>query len=747
MDQLGEGLKNVALLRSFIEDLQIEQRELICLRDRIIRVVYQAEHVINSFFVRGDPVSKYLLHHILEKIKLVTDDVNKCPDRRSEVTTKSRNIRTSSDYWIRIPFVVGFENEVSVIMNSLIHGPRKLHMVSIVGLPGVGKTTLAIEIYNHPIVRRHFNVLAWCSAETDLMRDILVGILVDIGEPPHELHRMSEEDLSLMLYQRLKRMRYLIVFDDMWDIGLWQVIRDSLPNDRNGSRILCTSRYHSLALQADPYSYVHHLRLLSDDESWDLLQKKLFHEKCCPPELLDIGRQIATGCKGLPLAAVFIAEHLANVDQTPDKWKEVAKNIMSYLSGDPSRPMDIIEESYRQLPDYVRPCFLYLGAFMPEKNVLVSKLIRLWIAEGFIEKSTAKSLEDEAEGYLMELIDRGLVISTKSRTRDGVKTCHVPEWYRDLCVAKVREEKIGLLIHGNDEHNASPTTPYDDRRLCIYSKREQFLQRMPSGPNLQSLLFFSTEDHGLPTRPCDVSFVYNRFKQLRVLDLWCINLGNSFPIGILSLVELRYLAICGQINSIPPTIANLLNLETFLVKGLRGEIKLPDTIWDMVKLRHLHISSFVAFSLLSDYNPNDASQLIDLVTFSTPCLSHGSYVEKIIKRLANIRKLRCAVLESWDFSKKCNRFPRLDFFSQLESLKVFSFGKLRYPCELHFPLNLEKLTMSKFKLPWSEISTIGRLPKLKVLKLMVGSFEGERWDVGYNEFLELRYLKLESLNI
>nr|GMD13578.1 putative late blight resistance protein homolog R1A-4 [Ipomoea batatas] len=259
--------------------------------------------------------------------------------------------------------------------------------------------------------------------------------------------------------------------------------------------------------------------------------------------------------------------------------------------------------------------------------------------------------------------------------------------------------------------------------------------------------------------PCysfDISFVLRQFKLLLVLDLGSLNMGSSFPSEVQFLIHLRYLAVRIDTNDIPSFIDNLRNLETFLVKGRRGEIALPDTLWNMVRLRHLHVDNRASFALL-EYRKEllkYSYQLENLKTFSSPILARGEHSIKIIRRLPNLQKLRCWFVESWEgyskrFKGKCNQFPALDFLAQLESLKVFYCGhQVLHPCEFNFPSNLKKLTLSNFRLPWCEISKIAKsLPNLEVLYLKFRACNDKRWEVGYEEFPKLKILKLDRLNI
>ena len=135
----------------------------------------------------------------------------------------------------------------------------------------------------------------------------------------------------------------------------------------------------------------------------------------------------------------------------------------------------------------------------------------------------------------------------------------------------------------------------------------------------------------------------------------------------------------------------------------------------------------------------------NLKTISTLFLNHGSNVSTImLGRLSGLQKLRCIFTKCWD---DCNSFPELSCLSRLESLKVCFSGKVHSPSKFSFPANLKKLMLSSFQLPWNEISAIGRFPNLEVLKLLDRAFEEQQWEMNEGEFQNLKFLKLDLLNI
>ncbi|CAI9112027.1 OLC1v1012395C2 [Oldenlandia corymbosa var. corymbosa] len=659
--------------------------------------------------------------------------------------------------------LVTLTDEEEVIRRQLMRGSSRRDIVSIVGMPGIGKTTLAKKVYSDPEVAHHFHRRAWCSvSQVYGKRELLLDIIKDIQGLPDEMYQMTDADLELKLFQKLKKIRYLIVMDDVWDVQAFYDLERSFPDDAVGSRILITSRFHNVALEARPGSEPHMLRPLSDDESWNLLEKKSFPTGGCPEELEEVGKEIARQCKGLPLAVVAVAGILRRTQDTDNHWIKIAESLSSRINADPeTRCKAILELSYMHLPSHLKACFLYLGAFSEDKDVPVSKLIRLWIAEGFIECNEATSLEAIAEDYLMDLINGSLVMISKRRSNGKVKACCIHGLLRDLCLSKAQEDNFLQLISRNDEPYASydvydygsdfydfyPSDPvtYECQRVCIYLKRKHFIHSRPSGPSTSSLIFSAFSD-SYPRRPYSVTFICHHFKLLRVLDLECINMGSFFPSEIELLAQLRYLAVSGDMESIPGSISNLRLLKTLIVKGLVGKITLPDSIWRMASLRHLHINSYAVFSLPDDQT--DSSLLLDnLFSLSVLSLCHVKDAEKILRRMPQLHKLICIFRESWNSSMNCNEFPALDFLTRLESLDIFYFGRDLNPGEFTFPLNLKKLTLSHFRLPWHRTSSIGRLPNLEVLKLCYGAFVGEMWEMTEDEFTKLMFLKFDTLNI
>ncbi|KAK6140663.1 hypothetical protein DH2020_025597 [Rehmannia glutinosa] len=517
-------------------------------------------------------------------------------------------------------------------------------------------------------IRKNYDIGALNIAE-EFKETLLIDILISLKSEAdkNKILELEDEDLLESIYKSLKGRRYLIVVDDIWSSNVWDDLRRCFPDDGNGSRILFTSRNKDVA---PPNTIINTLPSLSNDQCWDLLEKKVFHNDPCPPKLVEIGKEIAAKCCGLPLAVVVIAE------------------------------------------------------------ISARKLTRLWVAEGFIRKEETKSAESVAEEYLMELIDKSLVMVAKRRWDGGVKACIIHDLLRDLCLEISKQATFVKLVDSN---------------CSIYQKGQHLI-------SLQDPLtpFFGHHVRSFHAECPGSAFYLGSMNLLRVLDFKII-FNHTRLIGTEFLINLRYLVI----NGLPASISSLVNLEYLRVERIfEGYADIPLVILKMVRLRHLHVTPAGSFE--EDCYSSHTNNLEVLSNVSILKLED----EEMLKCSPHLRKLKCKceplLVEENGISQY--RYPDLRFLTQLQSLEMteinfyrgkmsdsnFHGGKM---AEINFPSTIKKLTMFGWRWPWEKMSIIGRLPNLEVLKLRHSAFVGEIWDTRDNEFEQLRFLKLENLDI
>ncbi|KAL3504544.1 hypothetical protein ACH5RR_034385 [Cinchona calisaya] len=380
-----------------------------------------AEYIIDSFLTGEGSIwcHKLGLFVVIKDIKILHKEMKSLMTTTCDTAIPSLDeIHNRGDEAANK--LVGLKDAQEDMIELLTGGSRQLKIVSVVGMPGLGKTTLANSVYNHPSINLHFHVRAWCCVSQVYEKDsLLFDIFRQVVGKRIQIHETSREDLVQKLYQSLKGRRYLIVIDDIWDIKAWNDLKGPFPDDENGSRILFTTRQQAVALEANSIPYA--LRLLSPEESCKLLWLKVFDGETCPPKLSTISKLIARNCKGLPLAVVLMAGTLKRTERKEDCWEHVSNTF------DSSEVSNILEFSYNHLPNWLKPCFLYFATFPEDTTISASKLKRLWICEGFVQQLNLgqNSLEQAAENYLNELVDRSLVMISRKSSRGGVKACHI----------------------------------------------------------------------------------------------------------------------------------------------------------------------------------------------------------------------------------------------------------------------------------------------------------------------------------
>uniref|UniRef100_M1C317 Resistance protein PSH-RGH6 n=1 Tax=Solanum tuberosum TaxID=4113 RepID=M1C317_SOLTU len=305
------------------------------------------------------------------------------------------------------------------------------------------------------------------------------------------------------------------------------------------------------------------MRFLSMEESWTLLRDKVFGNGGYPPELEKIGRYIGHQCQGLPLAVVAIGGLLSKMSKETSSWENVAEKVGSLMTSDTMDCLNILSLSYNHLPQYLKTCFLYMGVFAETREIPVWKLIKLWIAEGFVKKVNHKNLEDVAEENLRELVDRSLVLVGKHTSLGKIKTCKMHDLVRDMCL---REAQYENFIHFKTRYD------HDDllenisclRRVADFHKytHSGLSKLMP----LTRSVFFK-----YPYFICYLS--QSSFRLLRILDV-CFTTSLDSSQSISELVHLRYLA-CPFFNGLVQSLCKLRNIQNFTSIWFKYENPVP----------------------------------------------------------------------------------------------------------------------------------------------------------------------------
>jgi disease resistance protein RPM1 len=342
-------------------------------------------------------------------------------------------------------------------------------VVAIAGMCGSGKTTLACEIYNDNY--HHFACHAWIELSQDVnatkvFRDMIVQLsLVSSNQTGYV---GEEEDLANHIQEKLKDKLFFIVFDGLWTLRVWDRIKRVLPDiSISGSMIIVTTEIlHVAEACTKSADNVYCIPLLPEWKSLEFL-KDLVHKsesgemspedkedfqdldldclKVHEPPFSTIAK-VLQKCGGLKLAIATVAQLFTS--QAPHKWGALCEDLPSLLYNDPrlKKIKRGMTRSYRGLPPYLKPCFLYLSIFPEDSDINVATVLRRWVAEGFVREMTGLSTEAVAVRYLFELFDRNLIKATKLTRNRSCKTCWIHPMMRDILVMVAQEEKFSTTV-------------------------------------------------------------------------------------------------------------------------------------------------------------------------------------------------------------------------------------------------------------------------------------------------------------
>ncbi|CDP12384.1 unnamed protein product [Coffea canephora] len=321
--------------------------------------------------------------------------------------------------------IVGFKKITQSLVAELLKEDQNRCVVSIVGIGGAGKTTLAKKVYNHADVRTRFNCRAWvCISSSYNHKETLRAIIKQLNPITNQLlemlERMQEQDLEQKLHQGLHDKHYLVALDDIW------------------------KEEADVAKHADALSHPHELETLGQL----FLRKALGHgaNVGCPLDFEEVGQKIARRCAGPPLAITVIGALLLGKKKLESEWEKVLNNINTYLSRSKSGVSAILELSYADLPLNLKCCFLYLSLF-PEDLMQKRDAENLEeTAAYYVEQLFSRNMVQVAETAVDERIKRNMVRVAETAVDERIKSCRVHDLLRELAISKAKEENF-FQIH------------------------------------------------------------------------------------------------------------------------------------------------------------------------------------------------------------------------------------------------------------------------------------------------------------
>ncbi|RCV29480.1 hypothetical protein SETIT_6G017100v2, partial [Setaria italica] len=483
-------------------------------------------------------------------------------------------------------------------------------VAAIAGMCGSGKTTLAREIYNEKY--HHFACHAWIELSQDVnatkvFRDMIVQLSLVSSSQTGYIG--EEEDLVNHIQEKLKDKLFFVVFDGLWTLRAWDRIKRVLPDiSISGSMIIVTTEIlHIAEACTKSADHVYCIPLLPEWKSLELLKDlvlKSENGEMSPEDkedFQDLDLDCLKKCGGLKLAITTVAQLFTS--EAPHKWGGLCEDLPSLLYNDPrlKKIKIVMTRSYRGLPPYLKPCFLYLSIFPEDSDINVATVLRRWVAEGFVREMTGMSTEAVAVRYLFELFDRNLIKATKLTRNRSCKTCWIHPMMRDILVMVAQEEKFSTTV-GKNINSMLPANRF--RHLTLDGRSNRKLVKSVDISGVRSLT------------------------QLRVLDFsnarFLITQQDIGHIG--ELCHLRYFNLYeSNICELPLSIGMLMFLQLLNVRKTQIR-RLPSEITRLERLQILSASRKMEDSC--HYRNKHCS-----------CNSEGATVPKGIKNLENIEGL------------------------------------------------------------------------------------------------------------
>ncbi|XP_057478396.1 disease resistance protein RPM1-like [Actinidia eriantha] len=574
--------------------------------------------------------------------------------------------------------LVGIEKPKSQLIQWLAEDDPQLKVVSIAGMGGLGKTTLTKKVYDDPIVKKHFQNHAWITVSESfkieqLLQSMIEQLFKEVKQPiPQGVENMDTNSLKGIIKTFLQQKRYVLVLDDVWGIHAWQSFRYAFPNGNCGSRVILTTRNLDLASfsSREYHGKVYNLTPLAPEDAWTLFCRKTFHGNSCPTYLEGLSRDILRRCEGLPLAIVAISGLLSTKEKSVEEWERISRSLGAELEGNEklTSMSRILSLSFFDLPWNLKLCFLYLSIFPENYSIYHWRLLRLWVAEGFVEVKYGMTIEEVAQSYLNALIDRSLIQVAERRADRRIQAYRIHDLWREIIVSKSREQSIVTVAsEGGTEW------PNKVRRLSVHQNLKSE-QESSCFTHLRSLIVFSSIDSF--SILSKVASLGDDLRLLTLLDLEGTQL-ETFPIEVVKLCHLRHLSLRKtNVKTIPKSIGNLQNLETLDLKHTHVT-EFPDEILKLQRLRHLLLYRYhrnLAWPSFHDQTGFKAPMGIGSLSFLQKLCSieanhdnNNGIVLREVGKLTQLRRVHILKLRREDGKVLCSSLEKL---KNLRSLLV-----------------------------------------------------------------------------
>ncbi|KAM6547034.1 hypothetical protein CsatB_027770 [Cannabis sativa] len=537
-----------------------------------------------------DRVRNEDMEQILKRLEYLSNQIGNLKFEKNVVEVQLSGSSRAKTSLPDEPEIYGRDTDNDVLMKLLLSDEdssgEKICVIPIVGMGGIGKTTLAQTLFNDERVKKKFESRAWVYVSDKFDSTAVTKNLLQELAPSDAGNDMTLNLLQVNLSNKLMEKKFLIVLDDVWedDYAQWTEVMKPFNGGAKGSKIIVTTRNEKVAdIIRTRTIHTHHLSELSEDECWKLFSK---HASCGNPELERIGREIARKCNGLPLAAKVLGGLLRSTDNA-EKWKQIANSNLWELQDKRSKTLPAaLEVSYFYLPPHLKGCFAYCSIFPKGYEFKREELVLIWMAENLVQYSERnRRIEEVGREYFDDLVSFSFLQPSKH-----FRSCFV---MHDLIVdlARTISGKYSCLLEQTDiidrleektRRLGCVTELYNDNKIASYDFGATRLR------TLVTLLGSSSSEIGFSKEA--MQNLLSMLKCLRVLSFRGLYMFE-FPDSIGELKHLRYLDLSEtEIVILPEFVTKLYNLQTLKLEYCDCLRTLPKDMHHLINLRHLIIS-------------------------------------------------------------------------------------------------------------------------------------------------------------
>ncbi|XP_048442125.1 putative disease resistance protein RGA4 isoform X2 [Pyrus x bretschneideri] len=624
-DELNKLRETVAGFQAVLLDAEQKQannNEVKLWLQSVEDAVYEADDVLDEFntevqrrqVLRGNTKLSNKVHlffsssnqlvfglEMSRKIKDINKRLSEVASRRPSDLNNNREdkrfiLRERATYSFVRENIIGRDEDKMAIIQLLLDPipTENVSTISIVGFGGLGKTALAQLIFNDEVIQNHFGLKIWICVSNVFELDILAKKILKVDklgkEERDKVDQLNMDQLQNDLRKKVDGRKYLLVLDDVWneDRKKWLSLKNLLRGGKEGSRILITTRTETVAMASHttkPYT----LRGLNEVQSWSLFKKMTFKDGKEPENstIKAVGMEVARKCQGVPLAIRTIGRMLRTKDDETD-WLNFKERKLSKISQREDGILPTLKLSYDVLPSHLKRCFAYCSLFPPDYEISVPRLIRLWVAQGFIESfDENECLEDVAFECYRELLCRSFLQEEKTDEFGTIRSCKMHDLMNELAILV---SGVGSAIVDLNRNNFHEKLRHVSFNFDIDLSKWEVPTSLLKASKIRTFLFLRQQawgDHQSSSRNAFYTTIVSNFKSLRMLSLNKLDITTS-PNCLGKMKHLRYLDLSeNSMERLPDWIVGLSNLETLDLTDCRKLVELPRDIKKMINLRHL----------------------------------------------------------------------------------------------------------------------------------------------------------------